>query len=45
MLIKTERLIIRKVVAGDWIRVKRIWDDFRGSEHAQYIHHTFVVKL
>ena len=36
MEIKTERLLIRKVVANDWISIKRIWDDFRESEYAKY---------
>lgn len=36
MKIKTERLLIRKVVAEDWISIKRIWDDFRVSEYAKY---------
>lgn len=26
--IKTERLLIRKIVADDWVSIKRIWDDF-----------------
>lgn len=36
MEIKTERLLIRKVVANDWINLKRIWDDFRVSKYAKY---------
>ena len=36
MQIKTERLLIRKIVFDDWISIKRIWDDFRISEYAQY---------
>lgn len=36
MEIKTERLLIRKVVADDWTSIKRIWDDFRVSEYAKY---------
>ncbi|MBD5453452.1 MAG: GNAT family N-acetyltransferase [Lachnospiraceae bacterium] len=36
MEIKTERLLIRKVVANDWESIKRIWDDFRVSEYAKY---------
>lgn len=36
MEIKTERLLIRKVVADDWVNIKRIWDDFRVSEYAKY---------
>ena len=34
--IKTERLLIRKIVADDWVSIKRIWDDFRVSEYAKY---------
>ncbi len=36
MEIKTERLLIRKVVADDWLSLKRIWDDFRESKYAKY---------
>lgn len=36
MEIKTERLLIRKIVADDWISIKQIWDDFRVSEYAKY---------
>lgn len=36
MEIKTERLLIRKIVADDWKSIKRIWDDFRVSDYAQY---------
>ena len=36
MEIKTERLLIRKIVAGDWENIKRIWDNFRVSEYAKY---------
>ena len=36
MEIKTERLLIRKVVANDWESIKRIWDNFRVSEYAKY---------
>ena len=36
MEIKTERLLIRKVVADDWLSIKRIWDDFRKSKYAKY---------
>ncbi|MCM1252496.1 MAG: GNAT family N-acetyltransferase [Clostridium sp.] len=36
MEIKTKRLLIRKIVADDWISIKRIWDDFRVSEYAKY---------
>lgn len=36
MEIKTERLLIRKIIADDWTSLKRIWDDFRESDYAQY---------
>lgn len=36
MEIKTERLLIRKIVADDWTSIKRIRDDFRISEYAKY---------
>lgn len=36
MIIKTERLIIRKVEADDWIHMKNIWEDFNKSAYAQY---------
>ena len=36
MEIKTERLLIRKIVSGDWGSIKRIWDDFRTSKYAKY---------
>lgn len=36
MEIITERLLIRKIVADDWISLKRIWDDFRESDYAKY---------
>lgn len=36
MKIKTKRLLIRKVVADDWMDIKKIWDDFRVSEYAKY---------
>lgn len=36
MLLKTERLNIRHVVAGVWKSIRDIWVDFNSSEHAQY---------
>ena len=36
MLLKTERLNIRHVVADDWKSIKEIWVDFNSSEFAQY---------
>ena len=36
MEIKTESLLIRKIVADDWASIKRIWDNFRISEYAKY---------
>ena len=36
MELKTERLLIRKIVFEDWVSIKRIWDNFRLSEYAQY---------
>ena len=36
MLLKTERLNIRHVVADDWKSIKDIWGDFNSSEFAQY---------
>ena len=36
MLLKTERLNIRHVVADDWKRIRDIWVDFNSSEYAQY---------
>ena len=36
MLLKTERLSIRHVVADDWISIQDIWVDFNSSEYAQY---------
>ena len=36
MLLKTERLNIRHVVADDWKSIRDIWVDFNSSEHAQY---------
>ena len=34
--IKTEKLLIRKIVSDDWTSIKRIWGDFRISDYAQY---------
>ena len=36
MLLKTERLNIRHVVADDWKSIRDIWVDFNSSEYAQY---------
>ena len=36
MLLKTERLTIRHVVADDWKGIRYIWIDFNASEYAQY---------
>ena len=36
MLIKTERLVIRKIVADDWESIKSIRDDFALSSYSQY---------
>ena len=36
MLLKTERLSIRHVVADDWKNIRDIWVDFNSSEYAQY---------
>lgn len=36
MLLKTERLTIRYVVADDWKSIRDIWVDFNSSEYAQY---------
>ena len=36
MLLKTERLNIRRVVAHDWKSIRDIWVDFNASEYAQY---------
>ena len=36
MLLKTERLAIRHIVADDWKRIRDIWVDFNSSEYAQY---------
>lgn len=34
--IKTERLIVRPVVAEDWQSIKEIWIDFNASSYARY---------
>ena len=36
MLLKTERLTIRHVVADDWKSIRDIWVDFNSSEYAKY---------
>jgi len=36
MLLKTERLSIRHIVAEDWKNIRDIWLDFKLSEYAQY---------
>ena len=36
MLLNTERLTIRHVVADDWKSIRDIWVDFNSSEYAQY---------
>lgn len=36
MLLKTERLTIRRVVAEDWKSIRDIWVDFNDSKYAQY---------
>jgi len=36
MLLKTERLIIRHIVADDWKSIQRIWQNFNSSEYIQY---------
>ena len=36
MLLKTERLAIRHIVADDWKSIRDIWVDFNSSEYAQY---------
>ena len=36
MLLKTERLNIRRVVAHDWKSIRDIWVDFNSSEYAKY---------
>ena len=36
MLLKTERLTIRHIVADDWKSIKEIWVDFNKSPFSQY---------
>ena len=36
MILKTERLTIRYIVADDWKSIRDIWVDFNSSEYAQY---------
>jgi len=36
MLLKTDRLIIRRIVADDWKSIKEIWVDFNASYLSQY---------
>lgn len=36
MLLKTERLTIRHIVADDWESIRNIWVDFNASEYTQY---------
>lgn len=36
MLLKTERLTIRHIVADDWKSIKEIWVDFNAAELSQY---------
>lgn len=36
MLIKSERLRMRRVAEGDWQSIRDIWKDFNRSEYAQY---------
>lgn len=36
MLIKTDRLVIRHIVADDWQNIKAIRDDFAVSAYSQY---------
>ena len=36
MLLKTERLNIRHVIADDWKSIRDIWVDFNFSEYAKY---------
>ena len=36
MLIKTDRLTIRHIVADDWRSIKAIRDDFTASSYSQY---------
>ena len=36
MILKTQRLTIRRVAESDWRAARRIWADFALSEYAQY---------
>lgn len=36
MILKTERLIIRRITEDDWKAVKAIWEDQKQSRYAQY---------
>ena len=36
MLLKTDRLTIRHIVADDWKRIKEIWIDFNASAFSKY---------
>lgn len=36
MILKTEKLIIRHIVADDWKSIKDIWVDFNTSTISQY---------
>ena len=36
MILKTERLTIRHIVADDWKSIKAIWVDFNTSALSQY---------
>ena len=45
MLLKTERLTIRHIVADDWKSIKDIWVDFNLSEFAQYDKRRFLVFI
>lgn len=36
MLLKTDRLVIRHIVADDWKSIKEIWMDFNASSMSQY---------
>lgn len=36
MLLKTERLTIRHILAEDWESIREIWADFNASAYAQY---------
>ena len=36
MLLNTDRLTIRHIVADDWKSIRDIWVDFNSSEYAQY---------